>query len=415
MSCPSDPQDDPRPAPLGELDLDDVRVHRALRDATIRTLSHNIGYVRGWFFELLEQRYGREGFASVAKLDLDEDTLRAWFEDWVQRTIASDERFGRRWLAEMMETEAGRAAQALATRDKVAFGDWTRAFALGGRSEGGGHLPPPAQHVDGLGHADLPRGVETRAELLERVVADTAPLPDTAQREGYHGPRHFDFWMSGLEDYLAIESVLARHDAPLAAGARVLEMGCASGRVLRHFLFQRDDLEVWGCDINGGHVDWLGQHLPERTRIFQNTVLPSLPIPDASLDLVYAFSVFTHIDEFERSWIAELARVLAPGGFAYLTVHTEHTWSIVERAGALMSDLVRMRDQISDYDVGPELFAGPLPKDRTVFRWTSALSNNTSVFYSTRHIRRAWGTFLEIVEIIPEGAGYQDVVVLRKR
>jgi hypothetical protein len=50
-----------------------------------------------------------------------------------------------------------------------------------------------------------------------------------------------------------------------------------------------------------------------------------------------------------------------------------------------------------------------------VFRWTAALSNNTTVFLATDHIRRAWGRFLEVVEIVREGASYQDVVVLRKR
>jgi SAM-dependent methyltransferase len=149
--------------------------------------------------------------------------------------------------------------------------------------------------------------------------------------------------------------------------------------------------------------------------VFQNTVLPSLPLPDASCDLVCAFSVFTHIDEFERSWIAELARVLKPGGVAYLTVHTEHTWSIVDRAGPLRADLERVKTQISEYAIGDALFAGPLPHPRTVFRWTAALSNNTTVFLATDHIRRAWGRFLEVVEIVREGASYQDVVVLRKR
>ncbi|MEZ5978400.1 MAG: class I SAM-dependent methyltransferase [Planctomycetota bacterium] len=240
-------------------------------------------------------------------------------------------------------------------------------------------------------------------------------MPDTEQREGYHRPRHFDYWLSGLADFLAIERTLRRHGVELGAGSGVLELGCASGRVLRHFRHQADGLDLWGCDINASHVAWLEKYLPPDLKVFQNTVLPSLPIPDGSLQLVYAFSVFTHIDEFERSWIAEIARVLRPGGVAYLTVHTEHTWSIVDRAGALRGDLERMKGQIAEYDVGPELFAGPLPDDRTVFRWTSALSNNTTVFYSKEHLRRAWGAFLDVVEIVEEGSSYQDVVVLRKR
>jgi SAM-dependent methyltransferase len=393
----------------------DAEAHRALRDAAVLTLAHNIDLVRGWFVEYLESRYGRGELAAALARPLDEATLRGWFEDWLQRTVASDARFGGTWLAALMEAEAGRAAQALAVRDRVAFGDWTRAFALGGRARSSAPLPPPSEHLMRAGHPELPAGLGSHAELEARAARDTSPLPDTAQREGYHGPHHFDYWRSGLADHLAILSTLARHGVALAPGARVLELGCASGRVLRHFRHQVEGLEVWGCDINASHVEWVGRHLPPDVRVFQNTVLPSLPLPDASFALVFAFSVFTHIDEFERSWIAELARVLAPGGIAYLTVHTEHTWSIVDRAGPLRADLERVRDQIADHAIGPALFAGPLPSERTVFRWTAALSNNTTVFLATEHIRRAWGAFLEVVEIVREGASYQDVVVLRRR
>lgn len=400
---------------LPTLDLDDPRVHRIVRDAVVQTIAHNLEHMRGWFAELLEERFGGLTVGTSANLQIDESTLRAWFEDFVQRKIASDPVFSHKWLAQLIEIEAGRAAQALAQRDKVAFGDWTKAFALGGRSGAQGALDPARDHMDGLRITDIPAGIAGRADLDIAVARDPASLPDTSQREGYHGVRHFDYWSSGLVDYHAIKNTMSRLGSPLAADARVLELGCASGRVLRHFLMQEDGLDVWGCDINAKHVEWIAKHLPSRVCIFQNTVLPSLPIPDASVDVVYAFSVFTHIDEFERSWVAELARVLKPGGIAYLTVHTEHTWSIIDRAGALLPDLLAMNDQIVEYEVSPELFAGPLPDERVVFRWTAALNNNTTVFFSTEHLKRAWGAFLEIVEIVPEGAGYQDVVVLRKR
>ena len=50
---------------------------------------------------------------------------------------------------------------------------------------------------------------------------------------------------------------------------------------------------------------------PTNLRIFQNTILPHLPIEDNSLSLVTAFSVFTHIDDLDLAWIAELRRILS--------------------------------------------------------------------------------------------------------
>lgn len=54
---------------------------------------------------------------------------------------------------------------------------------------------------------------------------------------------------------------------------------------------------------------------------FRRTRLePPLPYGDAQFDLVYALSVFTHMhEENARAWLAELARVVRPGGLALLT------------------------------------------------------------------------------------------------
>jgi ubiquinone/menaquinone biosynthesis C-methylase UbiE len=49
-----------------------------------------------------------------------------------------------------------------------------------------------------------------------------------------------------------------------------------------------------------------------------------LPYPDAHFDGIYCLSVFTHLDETrQHEWLAELSRVLKPGGVLLLSVHGE--------------------------------------------------------------------------------------------
>ncbi|MEZ5881798.1 MAG: methyltransferase domain-containing protein [Nitratireductor sp.] len=48
---------------------------------------------------------------------------------------------------------------------------------------------------------------------------------------------------------------------------------------------------------------------------------------DNYFDLVTAFSVFTHIDVFETAFVAEIRRILKPGGLACLTVLDNSTWT----------------------------------------------------------------------------------------
>lgn len=250
---------------------------------------------------------------------------------------------------------------------------------------------------------------------------DPYPLPCTQDREKYHGDRHYDFWLSGLKDYLLITQRLREHGVEVNAsggppkGWRVLDFGCASGRVLRHFVCQGDDLDVWGCDIALSHVQWIDRHLGPRPRVFHNHALPHLPLEDNSFDLVYAFSVFSHIDDFEGAWLLELRRILRPGGFAYLTTHTDHTWKILKPEHGIYNNmLTRPFTATPEVKIGPEMFQAPLPHERVVFAVKGATVYGKNVFHSTDYLRRVWGRFFEIREIYREGAYYQDVVLLRK-
>jgi SAM-dependent methyltransferase len=55
----------------------------------------------------------------------------------------------------------------------------------------------------------------------------------------------------------------------------------------------------------------------------------TLPIPDQSVDVVYSFIVFQHLEHLEvhRALLAETARVLRPGGWAILYHARLSRWS----------------------------------------------------------------------------------------
>ncbi len=46
-------------------------------------------------------------------------------------------------------------------------------------------------------------------------------------------------------------------------GRRVLDFGCGSGRVLRHFAELSKDVELWGCDIDRPSIEWLQEQARE--------------------------------------------------------------------------------------------------------------------------------------------------------
>lgn len=288
---------------------------------------------------------------------------------------------------------------------------WMDAITIKGDAAQSTVLPPIA---------DLLRDHPGRAGLLGQypgldtaIARDTFAVPEAADREMYHIGNDVGYWISGYEDYRKVIDLAAQHGATIRRGSRVLELGCASGRVLRHFMTQHPEVLTFGSDIKLRHIEWMRQFLPSHARLIHGTTLPSLPLPDAQLDVVYAYSVFSHIDDFETSWLAELNRCLRPGGLALLSIHSDECWHKVPSL-PLFQKYHQIRDHIPDYAISQELFAAPLPREKTVIWWNTAESYNCDVFYDRRYIRRDWGRFFDVVEIIEGGHNYQDMVVLRK-
>jgi SAM-dependent methyltransferase len=290
--------------------------------------------------------------------------------------------------------------------------DWLSQIALK-------HDRDPFEHLGTLSELGLHEEVRKRFgefgishEVVERALADPAPIPATKDREHYFGDRHADFWMSGASDAQHIlEAACAFPDID-PAGGRFLELGCASGRVLRH-IHTLTDMRCFGCDLNLRHVEWMRMFLDHSVTPFQNSILPNLPLPDNHFDIVAAFSVFTHIDDFETAWLMELKRILKPGGMAYLTVSTDATWESYKQ-GWIKDSLLPMRDQITEFDITEHLFEGPLPREKTVFWWASLNVYNCTVYHAESYLRREWSRHFEIVDVVREGHTYQDVFVLRK-
>jgi SAM-dependent methyltransferase len=108
-------------------------------------------------------------------------------------------------------------------------------------------------------------------------------------------------------------------------GRRVLDFGCGSARVLRHFLPEAGRGEFWGCDIDAPSIAWIEANLSPPLHCFQNGLHPPLALEDGSFDLVWATSVFTHIDAWS-AWLLELHRVLREEGILVATWLGEGMW-----------------------------------------------------------------------------------------
>jgi SAM-dependent methyltransferase len=255
-----------------------------------------------------------------------------------------------------------------------------------------------------VGAIEDPHLVELASSpLLQRwLQRDTMPIPSSRDREGYYGERHFEFWLSGLRDYLKIKDACADLNW---TGAKLLDFGGASGRVARHCYAQEEMGNVMVCDININSVDWLIENFPSKFAAFKNGPMPTLPISDGYFDIITALSVFTHMGEYELTWLYELKRILKPGGVLYITVQNNDTWDILPTTG-LYQVLLESENFRNSYAAKMEL------RERLVFDYSSETAYNCHTFHSNSYIHRVWSKIFRVIKILPTYHEYQSAVVL---
>ncbi len=248
---------------------------------------------------------------------------------------------------------------------------------------------------------DLLAEVESAVRPLEHANAQAEVVIRTLIRRHYAGldvpppalrlhvgavDTVINFWRKGIgtsEDVLATFG--EEPDGP------ILDWGCGSGRTL---LFLRG-YPAWrelyhGCDVDREAIAWLRAHVEQDVRVCGD--LPPLPYDDEAFVGLFGFSVLTHIPpERHAVWYAELARVLRPGGLAYVTLHNTHAIERIPPAAR------------AEYEKSGRVFVRNPGhyKDATVV--------------DEKFTRAAVGDVLEVEAFCSEQDTYQFPVLLRKR
>jgi SAM-dependent methyltransferase len=162
-------------------------------------------------------------------------------------------------------------------------------------------------------------------------------------------------------------------------GRRVLDFGGGSGRVIRHFVEESQTGEFWCCDIDPASVEWAQANLSPPFHFLRNAEWPPLDQPDATFDLIYGISVFTHLTDSWSAWLLELHRLLREGGFLILSFLGEGIYEQIAR------------ERYDDERVGANQIeiAKPWP------------DGGPSVMHSPWWLRAHWGRAFEIVDLVP--------------
>jgi SAM-dependent methyltransferase len=206
------------------------------------------------------------------------------------------------------------------------------------------------------------------------------------------------FFLGGFDIAQEAGKLLEDHAGrPLDSFQSILDFGCGSGRVTRFFKPAARAARLFGCDIDRPAIEWCSKNLSDVGQFTVNPFEPPAPYSDRCFDFIFVFSVFTHLPEaMQFAWLADLKRMLQPGGVLLATFH-----GTAYRSGvpATQEDEFRKHGFIYT-DKGK----------------TDGLPD----FYLTTHhsheyIRERWSEFFEVSEIVPQGIQTHDVAICRAR
>ncbi len=225
------------------------------------------------------------------------------------------------------------------------------------------------------------------------------PVPPRAMWLGYAETEE-EYLEGGAADVARMHQLARAHGDRLGRARRVLELGCAAGRMIRHIPAVAPGAEIWGTDICAEHMHWCQRHFASPFRFATTTTVPHLPFEDRFFDFIYCGSVFTHIEDLADAWLLELRRILSPGGQLYFTVHDDDTVDWLER---------------SDSGHRMEAFLENQPLYREMKgRWAVLAIGHgpdSVVFYDTEYLLKKVSGIFEVLAREPHAYGYQTAIL----
>jgi SAM-dependent methyltransferase len=243
--------------------------------------------------------------------------------------------------------------------------------------------------------------LEKLVESVENRIVDGIEFPafpDPVVQAQFVGHSGEETLRAIFPFYKAILDTLQDNSSPLRPQSRVLDFGCGWGRIAR--FFYRD---VFPENLFLSDHYHLAIDLCRSTGMYGNLILnPSAPpscFRDEHFDLIFAFSVFSHLSEpMANQWIEELCRILKPGGYLVFTTQMRSFIAYCDqvRNGPVTSDwhlalsrsFTDMESAYGAYDAGQFLFehqyTGPqapppfygdalVPRGYIEKHWTSGL------------------------------------------
>ncbi len=224
------------------------------------------------------------------------------------------------------------------------------------------------------------------------------PVPPAKLRHRVHGSIDIKGYLAvGKESWKNISDILKKNGLIVTQFKSVLDFGCGPGRVVQN-ICTSDHEKIIGVDIDIEAINWCSRKLGD-CEFKHIGPLPPLAIEDESCDLVYAISVFTHLnEEMQDLWLEEMSRILTPEGVMLASIH-----------GNRHREIRKLKVDGAPGFVFTQGSRGRFKKDGLPDFYQDAQ-------HTRDYVMQHWSRYFSILDYVEAGIGnHQDAVLMAKR
>lgn len=220
--------------------------------------------------------------------------------------------------------------------------------------------------------------------------------------------------------YRIVKGYAQRCGHPLTRDSAVLDFGCGWGRMLRFFLKDVRPGNLSGMDVDPDVIA-LCQRLFAHGRFQVCTPRPPAPAPDKSFDVIYLYSVFSHLnEEVHLEWVREFARLLKPGGILLATTQARR---FIEFCKALREKPVQesaWHESLARSFPDPDRSLRDYDQGQLVHVPTGGGDHRPASFYGETliprgYVEKHWTRYLEFVDFTDDATLLPQALIVMQR
>jgi SAM-dependent methyltransferase len=225
-------------------------------------------------------------------------------------------------------------------------------------------------------------------------------MPEEGVQLMFTGDKGDAVMSDGFASYRLFRNLYEHHVGPIAHCGNILDFGCGWGRIIRFFLKDIEPSRLLGVDP----VEEMVALCKQENRWCGFERIPNVPpshLKENTFELIYSFSVFSHLsEEMHNRVLAELSRLLKPGGLLVVTTCGRDFLEACAATREIQEELLR-------YDRGDYCFTPSVHEGEWAYWGWAAISKN--------YVLKNWGYGLTFVDYIHDrNLCSQDVVVMKK-